>query len=460
MVTEVVTATPLPEEVSPTPEREPTAEPAVAPTPEPQVRQPGLYPDTVKVAVIFDDDTAGTADDLFADAWRGMLAWQMSLDGQSSLGSDSAFGGRQVEIHAVDAALTNHADVLSDVCKGDYFAIVGSQSLGDFDGAEILGTQECLMADFPGEAYGARRAASPVTFVPNPLLNLTRQVGPARYLVEQFPASSQDVALIVFSSLQLDFAAERVRAGLIEAGMNVTFEPQLDLQEDVGERVIPAWEQAEPGGLVWTGDPMRLVEFLAQVEYKPTFVLCEFGCYSEEFIETGREDVEGVFAWIPHEAFGSPHQPDEMISYQYWLNQIPGERGWSEIGLKSWLAGRLFEESMARLLVVEEHPSREQLVDAAGTIDNFTGNGILGFTSPGEGRPTPCFVLVAVRQGSWVKVHPQPPAELDCSLDNLYALDAATSSLGLVDASSTSSEAEPEPTLDADDLETPEEIPE
>lgn len=443
-----VAATPVPE---PTPVPVPTStpvptlvplpdEPTPVPTPTPPPA-PGLSPSEIRVAVIFDDQTGGTADGLFADAFLGTLAWQQQVNQRRPVG----IGGRSVALVPFDARMSNHGQVLAEVCDGDFFAIVGSQSLGDGDGAKVLGSAECDIPDFAAATHSPVRAASPVTFVPNPFLNDTRQAGPLRWFVERFPEASQNVALFRFSALGLEVEAERLRETLGRgSGMTVTFSPQLDLQEDFAERIIPAWEEAGAQSLVWNADSGRLIDLLSQLDEPPVFVLCELDCYSEDFIARGGEAVEGVYAWIPHVPFDSPNSPAEMVNYLRWLGRVAPEQGWSEIGFQSWLSGRLFEESMERLMSVEESFSRKQLLDAAGTVNAFNGEGVLvGFTDPANGIPSSCFTLMVVAEGEWQQAHPEPPAEIDCDPGNLFDL-IATRQLGLI--------ADVEAPADIDDL--------
>lgn len=451
MSTTLVEATPLPLEPTATPEPTPTPEPTlenVGPTPTP-VPAPGLSETRVRIGVIVDDNTFGTADGLFADAWLGASAWQLSVNARGGV------LGREVELVRFDAALFNHEDQLRAACEGDIFALVGSQSLGDGDGAELLGTQECDLADFPGAVYGARRAVSPVTFVPNPFLNHTRQAGPARYLVEQFPEASQNVALLYYEPLDLADESERLREMLQAAGMQVTYSPVVaKLTDRLSARVVPNWAEAEAQSLVWHGDPGRLIELLDLLELvgqTPAFVLCEPGCYSEAFIEDGGETVEGVYAWVPHIPFGEPGAPNGVTDYLEWLDQVEPGAGWSETGLQSWLAGLLFEEAAELLAAIDEQPARSDLVITARQTGDFTGGEAITVTNPTEGLPTPCFALVVVRDGEWVQEFPAPPLQRNCDVEiddkpgNLYSL-VATRQLGLLppQTSSTNSEANPD----------------
>jgi len=458
------TAVPLPPTPVPTPTvAVPTAEPTpgsglpVA-TPAP-VRQPGLSSEVIRLAVIFDDETAGVADQLFRDAWLGATAWEHEVNQNGGL------GGREVQVIPVDARLFDHRSVLEQVCEGDFFAILGSHSLGDFEGAEILGTEQCNMADFAGQVYGSRRAASPVTFLANPFLNDARQAGPARYLAELFPDAAENLALFYYFDLDLRNATERQREMLTAEGLTVVFEGNVDLEDDPTEEgTVLRWEERGAESLVWTADPGRLIELLEaleEVEQPPTFVLCEWGCYSQQFLIDGGDAVEGVYTWIDHSPFDSPGARGELFSYRSNLGDIAPDAGWSDIGLQSWMSGRLFEAAFNILIQTEpEAPTREQLIDIARNINFFTANGVLSGTNPGAGEPDPCFVLMVVQEGRWVQEYPAPPRDKDCAQSNIHEL-VTSRALGLTTISAASSSEQESAAEDPQsDLENPEDIDE
>lgn len=406
-----------------------------------------------------DVETGGIADELFRDAWTGTAAWAASVNDRGGIGD------RDIELVTLDSALFNHRAVLEFVCEDDYFAMVGGQSLGDYDGAELLGTDVCNIADFPGDVHSARRAESPNTFLANSIFNDFRQAGPARWLAEEFPDSVDNVTVFSFEELQLRNETERLREMLVGEGLTINSIP-TDLEEGPSERVLARYEEFETQGVVWNADPSRLIDLLRELrsnDLDPTWVLCEMACYSENFLRVGGNAVEGVYTWIPHSPFNSPTAADELISYQYWLGEFAPDVGWSEVGLQAWMAGRLFEESFNRVLQVDpEAPTREQLISGARSIKTFDAGGILPLTNPGDRVPTPCFALMVVENGRWTQAYPQPPRDLDCSGDNMSPL-VATRNLGLeapVTASSTNSDAAEGDNVDPEDLENPEELPE
>ena len=468
-ITPVVTATPefVPPTPTPVPTSTPTPTPAPGVTPEPTptvpaVREPGFSFDTetgesaVTVAVIYDDVTGGIADGLFADSLAGVQAWAASVNDQGGL------GGRRVEVTPLDAGIFNHQLRVDEVCSGEFFAIVGSQSLGDFAGADVLANPLCTIADFPAALHSARRAEPPAdglrrVFLPNPVLNEFRQAGPARWLAAEFPDTIENVALFQYFGdnpveEQLRNETSRIREMLqVGAGMTV-LDINTDLEERISERVLTNWESSEAQALVWTADPGRLIELLEALDdtdgTRPEWVLCELGCFSQDFLADGGDAVEGVYAALPHAPFDSPTAADE---YRLWLSRTAPGRGWSEIGLQSWMSGQLFEEAFTRMLVIEpELPTRATLIEAARTIDSFSAGGILpGVTNPAAGLQTNCFWLVVVRNGQWVQAQPDDPLGLDCGRDNLFRLES-TRFLGLEAELETSSTTSDESTADED----------
>ena len=290
---------------------------------------PGLDESTVRVAVIADVETGGTADDLFRDAWSAAKAWELEVNSRGGIGD------RDVIVATLDTALTNHRAVLDVVCNGAYFAIVGAQSLNDYDGAEMLGTEDCNIADFSGDVHGALRAESANTFIPNPIYNDVRQSGPAQWLAEEYPDTVENVTTFWFEELQLRNETERLFEMLDGLGFTVRT-IDTDLDEGPSERILTRFTELESEAIVWNADPDRLIDLLRDFrenEVDLTWVLCEFTCYSQEFLEDGGLAVEGVYTWIPHTPIDSPTADDEFIDYRFFLKQFAPDVGWSEVGM-------------------------------------------------------------------------------------------------------------------------------
>ena len=126
---------------------------------------------------------------------------------------------------------------------------------------------------------------------------------------------------------------------------------------------------------------------------------------------------------IAHNPFDGPNERGDLVTYRANLAAVAPDVGWSDIGLQSWMAGRLFEVAFNALLSVEpENPTREDLIGVAQGINLFNANGVLSATNPGGRQPSPCFILMVVQNGRWEQVFPAAPRPPDCSDENLHEL--------------------------------------
>jgi hypothetical protein len=64
--------------------------------------------------------------------------------------------------------------------------------------------------------------------------------------------------------------------------------------------------------------------------------------------------------------------------------------------------------------------TRGNLVAAVRALNHFDAHGWLGpHALSGEPSNTPCFVVMQVRNGRYVRVHPAAPGTMDCNPANL-----------------------------------------
>ena len=68
--------------------------------------------------------------------------------------------------------------------------------------------------------------------------------------------------------------------------------------------------------------------------------------------------------------------------------------------------------------------TRKALLTSLSQIHNFNADGMFGTTDIGNRVPTPCFMLLQVRNGKFVRVYPTKPGTLDCTKSNEFDIKA------------------------------------
>lgn len=420
------TATPVPVDVG---EAEVLPPPTPTPTPIPV---PGINETTIRIGVIADLATAATADNLSLGAFEGASAWADQVNRKGGL------AGRNVELILADSRLLFHREAVTWVCENDIFALVGSKALLDDVGVDLLVSDSCGIPDFPASAEMPLRRASPVTFESNPFPSPFYQAGPLRYLAANFPDAIEFTAAPVLPLAPTRVETARMEEAAVELGFEFVYDPPINIQDDYSLRVEEMTE-AEVQGIVWTGDPERLLELMAAsrdagAEFE--FVLCDSDCYSTDFAASAGGMAEGVSAWIPHLPFAEPYDAPELVNYMAAVGASTDAFRPSSQGVAAWASGLLFEEAVQRAVGAgtpaydPDALTRESLIAATQTIDAWDANGLFGSANPSSGIPSPCFVLMQVVDGQWERQHPLSSGAMDCSSRNRVQL-VATAALGL-----------------------------
>lgn len=449
--TALPTATPLP-----APAVSPTAEPTATSEP---VR--GVTDDTIRLATIVDIQTNGAADGLYSSVLQGAQAWAIWVN------QNGGIAGREIELVSIDSGLLDHRLAIQQACDLDFFALVGSKSLNDGPGIDLLEGDDCAMPDFPAAAQSPERRSSPVTFVSNAYLNPFTQAGPLQWLAEEFPdaIASTSVPRVEFpTSLIL---AEHMAQVALATDYVVIDEPLVRTNDDYNDRVADmAAKEVET--LLWTGDANRLITLLSAADeesYSFEIVLCDASCHSDRFLADAGDLAEGVYSWIPHLPFDEALNTPDLAQYDFRSRNVLGYDGSASEGVEAWVAGRLFERAVKLATgsgTVDFDPdalNRTSVLAAAQTINAWDGEGIYGATNPSLSIPSPCFVLMQVQDNNWERIWPEEAATRDCDVDNLFAV--SDPEFGTVATSSTSSTSSDEtifPTAESDDEAEPTEV--
>jgi ABC-type branched-subunit amino acid transport system substrate-binding protein len=148
----------------------------------------------------------------------------------------------------------------------------------------------------------------------------------------------------------------------------------------------------------------------------PSSVVWECFCYDRHFIEQGGADVDGEYVRISHLPYTDASKNAAMKSF---LKFTPKDKV-DSFAAFAWVAGLLFRDAVDA--AVEKNGknglTRAALFDALHGIKKFDADGMWGTTNVADKVPTPCFVLMQVKKGEFVRVHPGKPGTFDCKPSN------------------------------------------
>ena len=147
---------------------------------------------------------------------------------------------------------------------------------------------------------------------------------------------------------------------------------------------------------------------------------CSLACYTQDFIPQGGSDIEGTYLWLGFLPF---EEASLNAADQAYVSALGSKvTSW---GAQAWQAGMAFEQAV-NAIVAKSGPNavtRSALLTALKGMTNFTADGWIGPKAlQGPGVYSPCFVLMQVQNGKFVRVYPTKPGTMDCNPANISTL--------------------------------------
>jgi ABC-type branched-subunit amino acid transport system substrate-binding protein len=144
---------------------------------------------------------------------------------------------------------------------------------------------------------------------------------------------------------------------------------------------------------------------------------CSLACYTKLFLTQGGANVEGTYLWIQY----LPIEEANLNASEGAYVKAIGDKevSWAA---QSWQAALAFKQA-ADTIVQKSGPNaltRASLMQALNGMTDFTAGGWIGKKSlHGAGTFSPCFVILQVQNGKFVRVYPTQPGTMDCNPSNV-----------------------------------------
>ena len=394
----------------------------------------GITSDTITVLVMADVGSP-LAPGLFQGSMDGVHAWAAHVNSEGGLAC------RQVEVIEHDSQInpTESTNGFLKACE-DAFALVGTTALFALDTTDLQTCpdaqgNEIGVPDFAYITTEPPHQCSVVTFAtsrPNSECpyggsgprKVQSQIGQVQWILDNVEPDLHGV-FIVPTDLPSTITSTmpQVRSYQL-VGVGIDGEPGFSgftTQSEYGT-YIQIMRDNNSNFAYSGGDDQAMIKWRSEAEAQgfdseSVIWMCQLACYTPGFLEAG-DVVEDTYVWAWFLPFDEVEHNQELADFMEFIdNDFPP--AWAA---GSWADGVLFEQ-VVNNIVAEAGPNgltRQAVLDGARNLTSFDVN---GWWSPADYSTTqnimPCFMIMQVQDGAFVRVYPEAPGELDCDADNV-----------------------------------------
>jgi len=395
----------------------------------------GISPTTIRVAVLADVDTPA-APGLFQGSVSAVEGWARYMN------SIGGLAGRKVVVDFIDTHLSadDAREAIITACQRD-FALVGTSALFVDNISDLVGCKDASgkavgLPDFPVVQTDPVHQCSPVSYsVEGETLDCATKndhpqtyratVGPTRYFLSTF----KDLHGIYIYPSDLQ-ASKNAQVPLFKTQQRLGIKSDEDFDisgvapQSAYTPVVQAAKQHQStyvhAGLSYSS----MVELRKEAQLQGLTSVkvwdCSIQCYDQRFIQEGGPSVNGQYLYtifVPFEEASANKMTANFLKYT-------GRDKADAFGATAWAAGIFFQDIVNTIVQKggDNALTRAAVLATAPTINGFTADGMLGKTDVGKRLPTPCYALLQVQNGKFVRVYPKKAGTFDCNPANLQTI--------------------------------------
>ena len=380
----------------------------------------GLTDDAITVGTIADPGFTGRPglnQEIF-DAGTAFVEWCNAAGG---------INGRRLELNLHDAKLTEYTTAVNEACATD-FAVVGDGAVQD-NLWETTG-HACGLPDFPAFAVtNAKNGNAGDDVVERGIVQAVPStadrflVGPWLQIAEEHPEAIAHTGILYADLDTLIEQKDKTVDGLEQVGYTFVNETSYNVLGEANWAPL-AQGLADDGvrvlHFVGEGENLaQLLQSMAEIDYHPDVVLQQTNFYDQAFLDSAGDAAEGVLiqsAFVPFE-----EAADNPATQQYLdiVEAVDGKV--ALLGAQSVSAWLLFAAA-AKACDLEDDLTRSCVLQHAGEVDEWTGGGLHAPTDPAGNDGAPCYLMMQVQDGAFVRDHPDEGFDCGEGDENVVAV--------------------------------------
>ena len=395
----------------------------------------GVTATHIRIAVIADVDNPFQAG-LFKGSSDSVQAFGKWINANGNL------AGRKVVVDFIDSHLNadETRNAIIKACSED-FAIVGTSALFVNNTDDLVGCVDSAGAatglpDFPVVTTEPVHQCSPVSHPINPptILCSTKDqhpqtyragIGPTLYYLKKFKdvhgaylypsdlRAAKDSQVPLFTAQQDAGIKADVDADVSALAPQAVYTPIIRKMKDAGSTygrsglgsasTVSLRKEAKLQGL----DTVKVWD-------------CSVQCYNGSLVQQGGADVEGQYVYLGFVPFEEASSNKTLSNYV----KAVGKDKADGFGAQAWASGLYFRDAVNTVVNSGGNNAltRARVLGAADNINGFTAEGMIGKTDVGKRNPSPCYALLQVKAGKFVRVTPSKKATFNCDAKNLVSL--------------------------------------
>ena len=364
----------------------------------------GVSQDTIEIAVI--SDKAGQIKVPTASIEESMKAFVEWCNGFGGI------NGRTLELTAIDSKLFSHLEATNEACNAGVFALVGSGSVTDNQGAQAM--VDCDLIEVPAYTATAAKGLSDRLVAPLPNPSDHYNIGPALWVASEHPDAIKKAAIIAGGIDTATVQADRIKEAYEAAGFEFVYEKTTEV---VQENYLAEAKAMADAGVEYvnfvnsTPEAVKFLRDMDQQNFQPEVI--DFGqqYYDPEMLAAGAA-AEGMQVLLNTVPFEEADESDALTAYLAAYDEVGSDIEPTSLGVQAFSAGLLFATAVKEL---GDDITRENVLDQLHTITEWDGGGLHMVSDPGDNLANPCFMYSVVQDGAFVRLHPTEPLTFDCN---------------------------------------------
>ena len=322
--------------------------------------------------------------------------------------------GRKLVLVHYDSKILNEGDAMKQACEDGVFALVGSGSVQDDQGAVTM--LRCGLVEVAAYTATYVKGLSPRVFSPLPNPGTEYAVGPGKLIARLFPDAVKHAA-ILWPNLPVGRTqATRQRDAFEQAaGFSFVYANPTDvLVQNWG----PIVSVLKDKGVQWLTDVTtmsemeHLLQAMSDAGWRPTVIDLGQQYYDESL--PGKPGTDGALVLTNTTPFEEAQRSPALQVYLQWLKKASSNTPPTTLGVQAFSAGLLFAQAAA---ASGSHLTRAGLIDQLQRIKRWDGGGLQAPADPGDNQGLHCFLYMRVQGDKFVRFWPKLPTDGTAGFD-------------------------------------------